>query len=272
MLVDILGPLNIYRPGDVEKYYVEKVADVDDKGEFSFPIEVLKGLLRLQFDNAISPQYTAAVHLGDKIMAQRPTARDDSEKRQTIAFLMVALSRVKVPQTNEPLLPKGLERTQVVCGMFEFAVAAANYVRTLPVLEGRILAAIEAEREGYLVERDKVFSRAGGFREDHAAEVARIKKVVDEIEFTRTRQKLLEAQYERYEKEYKARLVVLDEVTKKLVDARRDTAKRLQELREAQAKIFNAQVQLSDAAERNFRLEAQIRQAEAKLLPKGGKQ
>ena len=62
-----------------------------------------------------------------------------------VAFLMVALSQVRVPDAPEPLFAKSFERAQVVNGLYEFTLAAANYPRTLKVLEQRVVNAIIAE-------------------------------------------------------------------------------------------------------------------------------
>lgn len=269
MLMSLMAPMNIYRPGSLGKFDVEKVVELDKQGEYEFSLDVLKGLLQKRFDDAIADKYIGLVHFGIEDQKQ-----DDVEKRHSIAFLLFSVARLKAPDAKEPLFDKGLERAQVVSGLYEFAQAAANYVRTLRVLEKRVLNAIESDREGDLV-RDKddpakVVTRTAGFMDKHAADIVRLKKVVAEIRFTKKRLEDLDAQKARYQKHLDDRTALRDEVTKRLVEARGETAKLATELQMLELEIFLAQRQLSDAAERNAALEQQIVQHE-RLLQQGGK-
>jgi hypothetical protein len=242
MLADVLAPANIYRPGEKDQLAVEKISELENHS-----LDTLFGILRLRLDAAA-------------------TKGDDVEKRHEIAFLMVALARVKVPESKELLLSKGEDRAQIICGLYEFAQAAANYVRTLHVLENRVLNAIEVDREGYVV----ASGRTPAFVEEHAGEIERLRKLAAEIEFTKKRYTTLVGQRDRYKKQYEDRLTLMTEVTKRLVEARKETFKMRSELQELEKELHAANIKLSDAAERNFALEAQIREAEAQLL-KGGK-
>ncbi len=257
LLIDLLAPMNIYRPGDVEQFSVEKAADYN-----AYPLPVLQDLLAKRFDQAVSGQHIGAVHYG-KDFEGKP--RDDIQKRHAIAFLLFDLARLKAPGAKEMLLPRYFERAQVVCGMYEFTQAAANYVRCLRVLDDRVVHAIEVDREGYIVQGKDLTRTDTGFVQRHGAEIRDMKKLVAAIEFTRKRVKDLTEKRDFYEKQYNARLELLNQTTKDVVEARQKTAKMLSELRELQEELFTAQKQLSDAAERNARLEAQIRAAEAEL-------
>ena len=137
-----------------------------------------------------------------------------------------------------------------------------------------LLNAIVADREGDLV-RDKddpakVVTRTDGFTDKHAADIVRLKKVVAEIRFTKKRLDDLTAQLKRYQMHYNERVALRDEATKRLVESRGETAKLLAELQLLELEIFRAQLQLSNAAERNAALELQIKQHE-RLLQKGEK-
>jgi hypothetical protein len=199
----------------------------------------------------------------------RPDARyrDQVEKRHNIAFLMVTLSRIKVPESKEMLIPKGFERAQVVCGYFEYAIAAANYARTLPILEKRILEAIEHDREGYLAETAKGPSptRVGGFVTAHAELIDRMKKTQTEIDDVKKRLEDLKVERDRFEKQYTARAKLLTEVKLQLLKERQKTAEEKELLQTKQQELFDALRDLSDAAERNFRLERRIIDAERAL-------
>jgi hypothetical protein len=253
MLVDLLAPMNIYRPGDIKKFQVEKASET--------PLEQLYDLLRLRFDETIAPQYIGDVHHGDDFQGK---PREAVEKRHAIAFVLFTVSRLKAPDAKEPVFPKAFDRAQVISGLFEFSQAAANYARALRVLEQRVLYGIEVDREGYLVTGQDL-TRTDGFVGKHGTEIGRLKKLVEQIDHAKKRLADLQKQRDRYQKQYEDRLVLLKEVAKKVVEARGETSKYLDELHELQQQLFEAQVQLSDAAERNHRLEEQIRQAEAQL-------
>jgi hypothetical protein len=266
MLVELLAPLNVYRPAAVENFEVEKVVELKD-GEFVYSLAKLNELLGQRFDEAIAPQHLAVFQRGD-------TKRDDIEKRHAIGFLLFSVSRLKAPESTAPLLANSLERAQVVSGLYEFAQAAANYVRTLHVLESRMLYAIAADRGGYLVfdkaDPSKVLTRTNSFMDEHAADIQRLKFVAAEVRFTKNRLEHLEEQRKLYKVQFDKRAELLAEVTNRLVESRGETRKILDDIQRLEQDIFVAQKKLSDAAERNARLELQIVQSE-QLLLKGGK-
>jgi hypothetical protein len=263
ILVDLLAPLNVRQPGDPEKFTVERAAEFRD-GKYTFDLDALKGLLAQRFDAAIRGTNVGEVNLGAKLDG---TPRDSVDKRRDVAYLLFVLSQAKVPGTNEPLLPSELDRAQVVAGLYQFAQAAHDYVGTQRVLEGRVVAALQADREGYeakIKDRDGKESdgRAGGFVQEHDAQVEKLKKIVKDIKHAEARLEDVKTQRDRYQKEHDVRLEHLKAATAKLTDARRLTAKELQNLRELERELYQAQVQLADAADRNRAIAAQIRAAE----------
>jgi hypothetical protein len=260
MLVDVLAPVEIYRAsrndqaGAVKPGPVEQIVNLE-----TLDVPELQAMLNQRIDDVMQ-----------KTLGGRP--RDDVDRRHNLAFLMVALSRLKAPEANGPLFDKLFDRSQVVCGLYEFSQAAANYPRTLRFLEQRVLDGIAADREGYIVKgKDGDPTRTAGFAGELADDLANLKRLKTDIEFTTKRIKTLESQYARYQKEYNDRLNLLTELTKTLVDARGKTAKLWQELNVLQAELFQAQTFLAEAAARNAQLEVQIINAEKQLQPKGGK-
>jgi hypothetical protein len=266
MLADFLAPINIYHPeegvtfddlpkddknkGEYKKFTVEKIADLDD-----YSIQDLRELVQKRFDDALR-------------------AKDDIEKRHQIAFLLVAASQLRAPEAKAPLFENQFRRAQVVCGLFEFTQAAANYPRTLDVLRNRVLHAIEVDRTGYLVKKEGDKEPTGtlvGFVNNLNADIENLRKVKADIDFTVGRIKQLEAQRDRYEKEYNQRLALVTDITKKLVAERAKTAEEHAKLKRLQEELFEAQTYLSDAADRNIELLRQIDKTEKALLPKGVK-
>jgi len=258
--VDILAPVNIFRPGDTEKFLVEKAADNE-----AYPLEQLKALLEKRFDAAVAEKVDTEVQYGkvwDESKEKDGDLRDSLEKRQQVGFLMFALSQARVPLSNTRLYPDGLERAQLVSGIYEMAVAANNYARSLHVLEERVLQAIQNDRMGYLAPKG---GRSSGFPEQYGTEVTRLKEAAANVYHAQGRLDHLKAQHAKLEQVYKDRLDHQKKIADRINQARKDTAEMLREVRELQAQLFQAQRTLADAAERNFALEAQIRQWEARV-------
>jgi DNA repair exonuclease SbcCD ATPase subunit len=266
MLVDLLAPLNVFRPAAPKDFQVEKVVDLNN-GEFVYPLAKLNELLVNRFDEAIAPQHLAMFQSGDP-------KRDDIEKRHAIGFLLFSVSRLKAPGAKTPLVDNSEERAQVVSGLYEFAQAAANYVRTQRVLYSRKLYAITTDRDGNLVydktDPNKVLTRTNSFMDEHATDIQRLKRLAAEIDVTNKRLKDLEDKRKRYQTQLEERTNLRDEVTARLVESRGETKKILDDIHRLEQDIFDAQKKLSNAAERNARLERQIEQSE-QLLLKGGK-
>jgi hypothetical protein len=291
MLVDLLAPLNIYRPGytaieelkkdkdkgarDEAKYdrtfTVEKACELDPKTptEFKFKLDELQDLVQKRLDESIAPTYSTTFHEGDQLAGK---ARDDANKRHAVAFLLVTVARLRPPESSEPVVAKGLERAQVISGFYEFAQAAANYVRALRVLEQRVLYAIEVDTSGFVVhdkaDPTKVTGRTDGFVAQVNADIARLHKLQADIEYTRQRNADFTKQVARYQEQYNERVALRDEALKKLVEARGVTAKMQVQLRALEDQLFEAQTFLSDAATRNAQLEKEIKQAETKARGK----
>jgi hypothetical protein len=263
MYADILAPANIFRPGDVEKYTVEKLADLD-----TYKLEQLQALLEKRFEGAVAKEYDPEVHYG-KVWTDNKEKdgelNDSVEKRQRVGFLLFALSQVRIPLTAVLLYPKGLERAQLVSGVYDLATAAQNYVRTLLVLQERVMTALTNDREGYIALKKEKLIRSAGFADRYDTEIERLKTKVAQIQFEDKRLEDLKGQRTRFEKVLEERKAHLKVITDKLVDTRKETAETLKDVRRLQRELFEAQRTLADAADRNFKLEAEIRAWEARV-------
>ena len=272
MLVDILAPCEIFRPGEAKADFLERIADLD-----TFKLDQLKKRLQKRFDVAIADKFDGSVHQGPDWDTE---SRHTMEKRQTIGFLLVALAHVQKPDPNQPdklvpLYPDGtagaptLARAQTVLGLYEFAAAAQNLPLAWERLEERVLEAIHIDRQGFdITVKDKdgkdQIVRNQAFIDKHDAEIMRIKELIIEVKKADDRLKDLQDQNKNAKKIFEDRAQHLKEMTKKLIAARTETAKQVAELRELQRQLYQAQTELRDAAERNFRLEEQIRDEERK--------
>jgi hypothetical protein len=278
LLVDILAPCEIYRPGEVSKPLIEKVADLD-----AFKIDQLKALLQKRFDVAIADKFDGSVHQGPDWDGEK---RLSWEKRQTIGFLLLAIANLHKSDPAKPgqfvlLYPEqgpagtpNLMRAQMVLGLYEFAAAAQNLPLAWYALEERLVRSIQVDREGFYIAKEKdgkqVLPRNQAFIDKHADEISAIQEVMLEIKKAQERLKDLQEQNRSVKKIFEDRDEHLKAMTKRLVEARQQTARQVAELREKQKELFDAQAVLRDAEERNAGLERDIRAEEQKAAGNKG--
>jgi hypothetical protein len=305
---DILAPINVFRPGDASDFKIEKLATTDtydfewlEAGEKepvaksekrdAYSLDDVKKFMQQRLAAAVAAKYDPAVHFGkvfEENKSSKPsqnggdpadsTMRDSVEKRRVIAFLLMAISQVKTPTHDEKAVPSellfsaGVARAQAVSGMNEFTGASINYVRALRVLEGRMTDAIVADRQGWVImHKGKDPTRTNGFIDAYEAEIDRVIKAKEQIDIAEKRLEYVKAQKVQAEKTYEQRAQQHRDILVKLVKARQDTEKYAKELRVLQEQLREALVDLSDAADINFRLEAEIRAIETAYNKKGAR-
>jgi len=279
LLIDILAPCEIYRPGDVGTFLIEKVADLNN-----FKLDQLQQLLQKRFDIAIADKFDGTVHLGTDWNGEK---RLSWEKRQTIGFLLVAIANVQkpdfantgkvvhlYPDAGTPAGTPNMLRAQTVLGLYEFADAAQHLPLAWRTLEEQLIRSIHVDREGFdIVYKDKTgnfkdldgkLTRNRAFIDKHALEIRRIIDLTAEIKTAQDRLKDLQDQSKSAQRVVEERSEHLNAMTKTLVAARAETARQVAELRKLQAELFQAQKELRDADERNVRLLEEIRAEERK--------
>lgn len=276
---DILAPLNVFRPGDIKdakNYKIEKLSDQ------TYTLDQVKGFLLERLDAALADEYKADTHIGDAFISEKQTSKDPQskqelssltrgsvEKRQKIGFLLFTLGHVSVPALDKKLYPKGIERAQVVSGLYEFTSSSVRYVQTLQVLETRIVEAIKADRGGYMLAGDK--GSTAGFAAEYELEIDRLVKLVEHIDAAQKRLDDLRGQKDQFQKIYDQRAQQHKDALAKLLLARADTERYAKDLRKLQQQLHTALVELSDAGERNFRLLDEITAIEKALQKRPGK-
>jgi hypothetical protein len=323
---DILAPINVFRPGeikDVKNYTIEKLSDLK-----TYPLDKVKEFMQDRLAASIADKFNPDVHLGEYWSKEKPSdeamTRDSIEKRQQIAFIMFTLSQVTVPVLDKkPLYPKGIERAQVVCGLYQFTTASIHYVRALRVLEERIMNSVVGERQGHahllvellrltpeelvkrfdkdgdgklsreefgaslpkafaaadkdgdgkldreevavlqaMLKKNQDTTRTDGFIDEYEDEIDRLVKIVEHIDGAQKRRADLKLQRHHFQKIYDQRAMQYKAVKKQLLEARQTTEKYAKDLRKLQDQLHAALVDLSEAADRNFRLEEEIRAIE----------
>jgi hypothetical protein len=280
---DILAPINVHRPGDldIKNYKIERLANWD-----TIKLDEVKELMKQRLAASVAVQHDLDVHLGKEVWDKEQTSpearnRSSVEKRQAIGFILFTLSQVALPTLpDKKLYPKGIERAQVVSGLYEFTSASIHYVSAMRVLEERIVGSIKADREGWVTElKDKPgqFTRTDGAIDQYESGIDRLVKMVDHIDGAKKRLADLESQRVDAQKIHDQRVQQHRGTLDKLLKARAKTQGYAQELRLLQDQLHKALVELSDAGDRNYQLYVQIRDIEYKLLAeekknkKGGK-
>ena len=285
MLVEILAPCEIYRPGAYRSdksftFLIEKVGDLD-----YLKLDDLKGILDKRFDVAIADKFDGSVHFDADWDVEK---RDSVEKRETIGFLLVAIANVQKPDAAKPGqyvplypdagAPQGtpnLLRAQTVLGLYQFAAAAQNLPVTWRIMEQQLIKSIQIDRQGFDIvfnnksgkfkELEGKLTRNEAFIDKHWLAIKRIQDLTVEIKKADDRLIDLQDQNTKVKKIFGDRAEHLNVMTKKLIAARVETAKQVAELHSLQAELYQAQVELRDAADRNDRLlkniEAQERSA-----------
>ncbi len=257
LLLDILGPCEAFRPGDVKSFVVEKGGDLED-----LKLDQLKDLLRRRLEGAIADTFDPVIHQGKEWEGQ---GRTSWERRQAIAFLLFTLGNLK---KLDGAAFYDLERCNAVVGHYEFNRAAQNLVAAYQKLEEKVLESIAIDRQGYeIFIKDKVPARSQSFIDQHHAEIKRIKDLAADLKKAELRLEDLKEQKARADKLFEERKAHEDQVVKRLIAQRAETKKLADEVRQLQKELFEAQIILSEAFERNNRLEQRIREASA---PKGG--
>ncbi len=281
---DILAPINVFRPGEMidpaKRFQIERL------GDQKVTLDQMKGWLEKRLDASIAKQYLVEdAHLGEAVWkkgepSEKARERDSIEKRKHIAFILFALSQVQKPIVGTKLLDKSVERAQVISGIYEFTNASVDYVRTMGILKQRVADTILADRQGVILtmkkgEKDETNVRTPGFIDEYESAVDRLVKIREQILTANARLADVKSQRDEFIKTHDRRAIQHKDATDRLLKARANTQKHAVELRDLQNQLHNALLDLADAGERNFEIEAQIRAIELDFIrrtqPKGGK-
>ena len=270
---DILAPINVYRPGDLNvsaagKHPVDRIAEVD-KSNLVMKLDEIKAMLTKRLDSAIAANYDLDLNLGEVYEKEKsgPDAmkRHGVEKRQIIAFILFTVGHVQVPITNERLIAKGIERAQVISGIYENTNASIRFVESLRTMQDRVEEAVVADRQGYVINNAGKLTRTDGFIDEYEDWIDRLVKIVENIDTAKKRLDDVKTQRDHLQNVHAHRTKQLQETLDKLLTARKNTERYAKDLRELQEQLHAALVELSDAADRNFRLHDLIQEIELGL-------
>jgi hypothetical protein len=265
ILVSILTPLEKNEPGEVKEFKDRILAQAVDYKKVE--LSRLYDLLTRRIDAALNPKFDPSVHFGGQEWQGK--TRDTIEKRNAIAFLLTTVAHTKTPD-GKLLVPKGPERAQVVLGLYEYAYAVQRLTAALIANFDRIVESIRDDRDGAPFKFKGKMERNLAFVDRYKAEVSRIQDLVATIDKNQKRLDDLEGQKTDHQKIVDDREKQVKEVTAKLLKARVETNRQLQELGALQKQYFNATKKLIDAQEQNLRREKELRHWESLTKKKGG--
>jgi hypothetical protein len=273
MYLEILNPLEIYRPIDfelpsvdkkedaknikarpVDKYDIDNIADID-----RFTIADAQDLFKRRLEDlGLAEKHDPKLHLGDDFKDMK---RDTIEKRQAIAFLLTAVYHVRKP--NDQLLYKfGPDRAMAIVGVWEYAFVYQMFADThIPVRE-RFVNAIRTDRDGRPYEYDGKSIAMHGFQADYRDKIARIHRLMDEIWQEEKRLKAYDGMVMGLEQVVKDREVQVKKSTDDLLNERKESSRLALELRRLQHDLLEAQKHLSNAIADNLRLNDDLREVQ----------
>jgi hypothetical protein len=274
MFLEILTPLEIFRPGTLDKkddkFLIAHAGDIE-----LYSLKELQEQFGKRMDAAVSEKYDPDMFFGETF-AGKP--RGSIEKRMSIGFTLLAVAYVHKPDEKKELLfPRAVERTKKVLGLLEFSYAALDYTFCVGMLYGETIVGPDGKelinvglmpnifdaREGVMIVTDaKGEKRAlpsASFLARHEQLVQDIMDLQRDLHSTKGRYEELKKQNEIAKETYDERVKHLAETVKKLNKDRARTAELVDQARELQRQIFDAQRALVDAAEANYLLEERIR-------------
>jgi hypothetical protein len=230
---------------------------------------------RALLDASADPSAVTLKQLQDQLKERFEEARNGGpgklgketySKRENIAYLLYAISQMRKPANPADFLfPKGAERVQTVVGLYEFILAADALTRALVTAQERVLAAIAADRAGYPIQGTTRLEVVPGYVGRHQDLVKRIIDLVGVVSEEKARLVRLKEEEAKSKSQFELRTKDHDGVVEQLIKARHETALQVAELRRLEQQLFQAQVDLADAARTNEQLERDIRDAERKV-------
>jgi hypothetical protein len=263
MLVGILTALEKHRPAEVKDRLLEQATDLDPKKE---TLKRLKDLWERRVAAALNPKVDPSVHFGGPEWDGK--TRDTIEKRTAIAFLVTTIAHTQKPD-GKPLQDKGPERAQVVLGLHEYGFAVQRLTAAKIASFERVLDSIISDRDGATFLKNGKVERNPAFVDNYRTELRKIQDLVATIDKRQKRLDDLQGQIGEQKKIVDERDKQVKAVTDKLLKARAESFRQIQELKGLQKQFFDATKKLIDAQEQNLRREKELRHWES-LNKKGG--
>jgi hypothetical protein len=263
MLVGILTPLEKHRPAELKDRLLEQAANYD-----TVELKRLYDLWERRVDAALNSKIDPSVHFGGPEWDGK--MQDTIEKRTAIAFLVTTVAHAQKPD-GKLLNANGPQRAQVVIGLYEYAFAVQRLTAAMMGSFERVLESIVSDRDGAAFRNPKTgkVERNYAFVDNYRAEVRKIQELVATIDKRQKRLDDLQGQMADHEKIVADREKQVKAVTEKLLKARAESFRQIQELKVLQKQFFEATKKLIDAQEQNLRREKELRHWES-LNKKGG--
>jgi hypothetical protein len=271
MLLDILRPIEYYRPGDPKRPYLDLVKPGHLK---DLKLKDLQDKLIRRLKNAVEDTYDQELYISKELAGQK---REAGEKQKNIALLLFTIAHVVRPDAKL-LYENGPARTQTVVGTKAFASAAEQFADAVERLKQQRIEQIQNDRVGFIVVLDKDnINRTPGFTARYAQMIEKLQDQIRDNERAKANVDLKKALRDQAKRTYEDGVREVEAREAELRDEREKTANLLKELQAVQARLFQAQLDLANAGKDNEELARQIRELEEKrarfegLIPPKGK-
>jgi len=191
------------------------------------------------------------------------------DKRKAMAFLLTTIAQIRKPgypeaedATKHLLYPRAAERVIAVVGLYEYSLAFQGLAQAFVMMRPQIVQLIQHDRDGVVVTAGDQKRTLGGFVVPYRERIEELREAVHAIELQQERLARLQQEKTGAEAIVKEQADEVKKLTEDLMTRRKETAKRLAELKRLQRDWFEAQTIVRDAQEVNERLESELRKAQ----------
>jgi hypothetical protein len=264
MLFELLDVLQMYRHWNVQEPIVTEIV-----GETPIALAKLKKLTEERIDDLLQER--------SKFLNNEKRAA--YEKRDNIAFFLVAAANLRVPPDHKQLLyPRKQDentkkidpsRAEIVLGLVNYVNATNILASIYKRLDDQSSKRIEHALSGAGVTKDGKDAYVPGFESIHKKKQAALADMTANIEQLKKEIKSLQGQLESTQKLYEDDKGLSETMKAKLLAEKKTTAKLVADLKKLETQLFQAQLDLAGIMEVNQGLEKQITDAERKLKKKG---
>ena len=151
----------------------------------------------------------------------------------------------------------------MIVGLFEFGKAAQAFTAALQLATDNKIALIKRERGGAdIIVDGKLKGRTPGFIDAYPALISKILGLYTEKEAEKSLLEDVQAQIETQKNLCRAGGQIRRPVRRNKKQSGKKSAQKLELLRSLQQRLFDYSLELTDAAERNFAMEREIRRRE----------
>jgi hypothetical protein len=263
MLFELLDVMQMYRHWDVQEPIITEI--VGDA-----PIEL--GKLKKLTEERIGDL------LNERSKFLNNEKRASYEKRDNIAFFLVAVANLHVPPDHKELLyPRKLDNTkkidpsraEIVLGLVDYVNATNVLASIYQRLDDQARKRTDSALSGAGITMEGKTGYVPGYKSSLQKKQDALTDMAANIDELKKRIKNLEGQLESTKQLFEDDKKLSETMKSKLLAEKKITAKLVADLKKLETQLFQAQLDLADILEVNQGLEQKIADAERKLNKKG---